>query len=378
MFQVCRLVSSRLAPATGKKEWPCLSLPRLAAASAGHACESCVTAQTLDNSHIHILFIFTLHLQYTFNRRGQRIHLRTFTFSTAYIIRASDHYTTPSTDNTHTSISRHILVVPFVPPTHTSIMSTDLDQLVDMGFDREKSEMALKKSGNLPSAIDWLDKNSEKTMEDLNEETAAAAGDAENPGQQAMSMVCNDCGRKLRNMAAAQFHAEKTGHDDFSESTEEIAPLTAEEKKQKLQELKEKLAEKRAGQASEDVVTRKRNEQINKKHTRETEDVKEELRKKEQIKEARERQNRSRPRSAATKDRARESHAREPRRLQPRRTHHLLRRRRICTENNHQPLRSAPTTTNARRQRNEDFPSLDDAFRGCACIGSARGYGAAG
>ncbi|KAK0263253.1 hypothetical protein LTS16_019137 [Friedmanniomyces endolithicus] len=165
-------------------------------------------------------------------------------------------------------------------------MSTDLDQLVDMGFDREKSEMALKKSGNLPSAIDWLDKNSEKTMEDLNEETAAAAGDAENPGQQAMSMVCNDCGRKLRNMAAAQFHAEKTGHDDFSESTEEIAPLTAEEKKQKLQELKEKLAEKRAGQASEDVVTRKRNEQINKKHTRETEDVKEELRKKEQIKEA--------------------------------------------------------------------------------------------
>ncbi len=67
MFQVCRLVSSRLAPATGKKEWPCLSLPRLAAASAGHACESCVTAQTLDNSHIHILFIFTLHLQYTFN-----------------------------------------------------------------------------------------------------------------------------------------------------------------------------------------------------------------------------------------------------------------------------------------------------------------------
>ncbi|KAK1824228.1 hypothetical protein LTR12_001294 [Friedmanniomyces endolithicus] len=229
------------------------------------------------------MFQRTHHLQYTFNRRGQKTQLRTFTFSTAYIIRASNHYTTPSTDNTHTITSRlrHIIHTQY-----TTIMSTDLDQLVDMGFDREKSEMALKKSGNLPSAIDWLDKNSEKTMEDLNEETAAAAGDAENPGQQAMSMVCNDCGRKLRNMAAAQFHAEKTGHDDFSESTEEIAPLTAEEKKQKLQELKEKLAEKRAGQASEDVVTRKRNEQINKKHTRETEDVKEELRKKEQIKEA--------------------------------------------------------------------------------------------
>ncbi|KAK5688797.1 hypothetical protein LTS10_000775 [Elasticomyces elasticus] len=165
-------------------------------------------------------------------------------------------------------------------------MASDLEQLVEMGFEKERSEIALKKSGNLTGAIDWLDKHADKTMEDLNEETAAAAGDAENPGQTAMSMVCNDCGRKLRNMAAAQFHAEKTGHDDFSESTEEIAPLTEEEKKQKLQDLKEKLAAKRAGQADEDMLSRKKNEQINKKHTRESEDAKEELRKKEQIKEA--------------------------------------------------------------------------------------------
>ncbi|KAK3114553.1 hypothetical protein LTR53_007007 [Teratosphaeriaceae sp. CCFEE 6253] len=165
-------------------------------------------------------------------------------------------------------------------------MATDLDQLVDMGFDREKSDMALQKSGNLTGAIDWLDKNADKSMEDLNEESAAAAGDAANPGQTAMSMVCNDCGRKLRNMAAAQFHAEKTGHDDFSESTEEIAPLTEEEKKQKLEELKERLAAKRAGQGEEDRLARKRNEQINKKHTRESEDAKEDLQKKEQIKEA--------------------------------------------------------------------------------------------
>ena len=169
-------------------------------------------------------------------------------------------------------------------------MASDLDQLVDMGFEKEKAQIALKKSGNLTGALDFLDKNADRSVADLkedeNEETAAAAGDAANPDQQAMSMVCNDCGRKLRNMAAAQFHAEKTGHDDFSESTEEIAPLTEEEKKQKLQELKEKLAAKRAGQEDEDKLARKRNEQINKKHTRESEDAKEELRKKEQIKEA--------------------------------------------------------------------------------------------
>lgn len=163
---------------------------------------------------------------------------------------------------------------------------SDLDQLFDMGFDREKSEFALKKGGNITGAIDWLDKNADKTMEDIKEEQAAAAGDAADPGATAMSMVCNDCGRKLRNMAAAQFHAEKTGHDDFSESTEEIAPLTEEEKKQKLQELKEKLAAKRAGMADVEKAERIRNDQIRKKQTKESDDAKEALRAKEQIKEA--------------------------------------------------------------------------------------------
>ena len=167
-------------------------------------------------------------------------------------------------------------------------MSTDLDQLVDMGFDREKAEMGLKKGGNLPSAIDWLDKNADKSIEDLKEEQAAVAGDASDAasGAQAMSMVCNDCGRKLRNMGAAQFHAEKTGHDDFSESTEQLAPLTEEEKKQKLADLKAKLAAKRAGQADEDKVANKRNEEIRRKHTKENDDAKEQLQRKEQIKEA--------------------------------------------------------------------------------------------
>ena len=165
-------------------------------------------------------------------------------------------------------------------------MASDLDQLVDMGFDKEKAQLALQKSGNLTGAIDWLDKNADKTVEDINEEAAASAGDAANPGAIAQSYVCDDCGRKLRNMAAAQFHGEKTGHENFSESAEVLAPLTEEEKKQKLEELKQKLAEKRAGQAEIEKAERKRNDEIKRKHTRETEDAKEELQKKEQIKEA--------------------------------------------------------------------------------------------
>lgn len=167
-------------------------------------------------------------------------------------------------------------------------MASDLDQLADMGFDREKASMALQQSGNLTNAIDWLDQNADKSLEDLNEESAAAAGDAADAasGTKALSMVCNDCGRKLRNMAAAHFHAEKSGHDDFSESTEEIAPLTEEEKKAKLEGMRVALAEKRNRQADEDKVAQKRNEEIKRKHTKETDDAKEELRRKEQIKEA--------------------------------------------------------------------------------------------
>jgi hypothetical protein len=171
---------------------------------------------------------------------------------------------------------------------------SDLNNLVDMGFTKEKAELALKKSGNLTSAIDWLDKNADKSVSDLQAEDAAAdaATDKENDnpaleaGEVARSMVCNDCGKKFRGMSQAQFHAEKSGHDDFSESAEELAPLTEEQKAAKLAEMRAALAAKRAGQAEEDKIAQRRNEEIRKKHTRESDDVKEELRKAEQIKEA--------------------------------------------------------------------------------------------
>lgn len=161
-------------------------------------------------------------------------------------------------------------------------MSSDLDSLADMGFDREKAQIALKKGGNVPGAIDWLEKNADKSIEDLKDE------EHENPaleaGEQARSMVCNDCGKKFRGMSQAQFHAEKSGHDDFSESAEELAPLTEEEKATQLQELREKLAEKRAKQKDEDKAANRRNEEIRKKLNKDSEDAKEELKRKEELK----------------------------------------------------------------------------------------------
>jgi hypothetical protein len=88
------------------------------------------------------------------------------------------------------------------------------------------------------------------------------------------------CGKIFKNASLVSFHAEKSGHSQFEESTEEVGrrrshstehltdfvaveqyvPLTEEQKKEKLEELRAKLAEKRAAQAKIDAVQNKANE----------------------------------------------------------------------------------------------------------------------
>jgi len=36
------------------------------------------------------------------------------------------------------------------------------------------------------------------------------------------SIKCSECGKIFRSSATASFHAEKTGHQEFEESTEEV------------------------------------------------------------------------------------------------------------------------------------------------------------
>lgn len=164
---------------------------------------------------------------------------------------------------------------------------SDLDSLVAMGFPQDKAEIALKKTGNLGEAVDWLDKYADTSIEQIQAEEAQAAEEkSAEAAAQARSLVCNECGKVMRGQAEAEYHATKSQHTDFSESTEEVKPLTEEEKKQKLQELREKMASKKAVQAEQDKADAKRNEQISRKKTKESEDIKEQLRIKEQIKDA--------------------------------------------------------------------------------------------
>merc|ERR1711964_874472 len=174
--------------------------------------------------------------------------------------------------------------------TTSKMTNSDLSVLLDMGFDKERAELALKKTGSLNPALQWLEDNQDKSWEDI---TAASADDETNPsiepaplkdGEVAQSLVCEICQKKFRSVAQAEAHGERTGHDQFAESTEEIAPLTEEEKKAKLAELKEKAAAKKALKAIQDREEAKANEKIRMKSTKEVQDAKENLAKQEQIK----------------------------------------------------------------------------------------------
>ena len=168
--------------------------------------------------------------------------------------------------------------------------STDLNTLLEMGFDQPRAELAMQKKGDCKSpfaaevvyeipprdktltcrpvtaAVGWLEEVEGKSLDEIKAADARAETDPNTvpadlkPGEEAKSLVCGDCGRKLRSHAQAEFHATKTGHVDFSESTEEIAPLTEEEKKAKLEELRRKLAEKRSGTSEQDQLDKKKNE----------------------------------------------------------------------------------------------------------------------
>ncbi|KAJ5502189.1 Ubiquitin-associated/translation elongation factor EF1B N-terminal eukaryote [Penicillium fimorum] len=168
-------------------------------------------------------------------------------------------------------------------------MASDLDQLIEMGFDKERAQLAVTKTGGLQGALQWLEDNQDKSLEEIQTQAQEAQdeeGPALQPGEQPRSLVCNECGKKFRGQSQAEFHASKSGHVDFAESTEEVAPLTEEQKKQRLAELREKLAAKRAVLSEQDKIDKKKNEEIRRKSTKESQDAKEDLERKQQLKEA--------------------------------------------------------------------------------------------
>ncbi|KAJ3063631.1 hypothetical protein HDU98_000557 [Podochytrium sp. JEL0797] len=158
-------------------------------------------------------------------------------------------------------------------------MSTsDRAQLLSMGFEEARVDAALKatnKSGLQP-AMDWLFAHADQELpaqtEDAQNDDAITEAEAT-----AASLKCDDCGRLLRNSAAAEFHAVKSGHQNFSESTQVIKPLTEEEKKVKLEQLKIKMAEKKEEKRLLEIEENKAKEKVRRTTGKEMVEIKEKM-----------------------------------------------------------------------------------------------------
>ncbi|KIO28758.1 hypothetical protein M407DRAFT_242846 [Tulasnella calospora MUT 4182] len=74
----------------------------------------------------------------------------------------------------------------------------------------------------------------------------STGGEGGSSGGNVRSIKCSICGKIFRDTTLANFHAEKSGHDQFEESTEEIKALTEEDKKERLAELRQRALEKKA------------------------------------------------------------------------------------------------------------------------------------
>ncbi|KAJ3120249.1 hypothetical protein HK100_012882 [Physocladia obscura] len=166
-------------------------------------------------------------------------------------------------------------------------MATDKEQLLAMGFEAARVEAALKatKNSGLQVAMDWLFAHADDPLPEAGESNVTAA--AENTGVNddaiteeeatAQSLKCDDCGRLLRDAAAAEFHAVKSGHQNFSESTQAIKPLTEEEKKAKLEELKAKMAARKEEKRLLEIEENKAKEKVRRATGKELVEIKEKM-----------------------------------------------------------------------------------------------------
>ncbi|KAJ3217870.1 hypothetical protein HDU67_007156 [Dinochytrium kinnereticum] len=159
----------------------------------------------------------------------------------------------------------------------------DFEVLIGMGFSEPKVRRALKatKNAGLQPAMDWLFAHAEDADENLEDpmdatpEAAADDGEITEDQATAQSLKCDDCGRLLRDATAAELHAVKTQHVNFSESTQVIKPLTEEEKKKKLEELKERMALKKQEKKLLEIEEEKSREKVRRKTGQEITAIKE-------------------------------------------------------------------------------------------------------
>ncbi|CAJ0646196.1 7443_t:CDS:2 [Entrophospora sp. SA101] len=160
---------------------------------------------------------------------------------------------------------------------------SDKDTLIDMGFSSDMVDKAMKatKGAGLQPAMDWLLSHPDGDIgQQIGESSSSSSstvknnedddGEIKDGEQTAQSLQCNDSG-------AAQRHALKSGHVDFSESTTAIKKLTEEEKQAKLNELKKAMADRREARKLAEQEEEINREKIRRKAGKELVEVREKI-----------------------------------------------------------------------------------------------------
>ncbi|KAI7821460.1 hypothetical protein BX661DRAFT_217619 [Kickxella alabastrina] len=140
---------------------------------------------------------------------------------------------------------------------------SDKATLIEFGFTELRAEKALRATSNsgLQQALDWLEAHSN----DADIDDPISESSAPPPPLFQQQQRCTDCGKQFATPELAQYHATKSGHANFAESTEAVKPLSEAEKQEKLQEVQRKIAAKRAQREEEARAEQKQGELIRRK-----------------------------------------------------------------------------------------------------------------
>lgn len=113
-----------------------------------------------------------------------------------------------------------------------------------MGFSLLRAQKGLLYGvgNNLEGAIEWIMNH----QDDADIDDPIPNDSSASEGKVAKSYRCRTTGKILSSMANLELYANRTGYSDFEECTEEVQPLTPEEKAAKIEEIKRLLKAKRA------------------------------------------------------------------------------------------------------------------------------------